>query len=516
MTANPHNNHGQGQPRDAGGESQGNRGQYAGANEYHIPTKCSQVEFLRFNGEDLGGWIYKCEQFFDIDETPFDAKVKLTAVHMEGKALQWHQVYMKSRLTREMPHWEEYVPALNDRFGTFLFEDPMSELMNLKYTGKIQEYMDRFDEILNCLELTEAYVEVISLARLQEQALKLSCSSKSSLSIKNHKSSSHFSRPLAFTQPPKPPVPNFSTLYSSNRFTPMPAHKVANQNHRPLLQSRRMSPQEIDEKALEEDESLVHKEVEEEEYQQQDVPTQEDDCPNFHISVNAMTGVHNYNTMRVTDYCKGKAINILINTRSTHNFVDFQVARRLGCKLEATHPFPVAVANGNRVYSTHTCKNFNRIFQGVDFVTEVMTLPLEEIGTDIVAKCGLLHREEATDSRLFSSEGQTTEEQGNLDTLLTEYANLFEEPKALPPKRRHDHGINLREGTSAINIRPYRYPVVVVQKDEIEKLVQEMLDSGVIRESNSPYSSPVVRVKKKDGSWRMCIDYRELNKHHEG
>ncbi|KAL0314319.1 UNVERIFIED_CONTAM: Transposon Ty3-G Gag-Pol polyprotein [Sesamum angustifolium] len=111
---------------------------------------------------------------------------------------------------------------------------------------------------------------------------------------------------------------------------------------------------------------------------------------------------------------------------------------------------------------------------------------------------------------LFALEGQTVEEHGKLDTLLTEYADLFEEPKALPPKRNHDHGINLLEMTSTINIRPYRY--LVVQKDEIEKLVQEMLDSGVIRESNNQYSSHVVLVKKKDGSWWMCIGYRELSK----
>ncbi|KAL0326170.1 UNVERIFIED_CONTAM: hypothetical protein Sradi_5186300 [Sesamum radiatum] len=87
MTNNPHNNHNQGQSGKARGESQGNRGHYAGANAYHIPTKCSQVEFLRFNGEDLRGWIYICEQFFDVDDTWFDAKVKLAVVHMEGNAL---------------------------------------------------------------------------------------------------------------------------------------------------------------------------------------------------------------------------------------------------------------------------------------------------------------------------------------------------------------------------------------------------------------------------------------------
>ncbi|GJS18672.1 retrotransposable element Tf2 [Tanacetum coccineum] len=58
---------------------------------------------------------------------------------------------------------------------------------------------------------------------------------------------------------------------------------------------------------------------------------------------------------------------------------------------------------------------------------------------------------------------------------------------------------------------PYRYPPS--QKDTIEAMVKKLLDSGVIRPSNSPFSSPIVMVKKKDGSWRMCIDYRHLNKH---
>ncbi|KAJ7961036.1 Ty3/gypsy retrotransposon protein [Quillaja saponaria] len=63
--------------------------------------------------------------------------------------------------------------------------------------------------------------------------------------------------------------------------------------------------------------------------------------------------------------------------------------------------------------------------------------------------------------------------------------------------------------TQAVRIRPYRYPII--QKDEIEKQIGEMLQAGVIRNSTSSLSSPIVMVRKKDGSWRLCVDYRQLN-----
>lgn len=82
--------------------------------------------------------------------------------------------------------------------------------------------------------------------------------------------------------------------------------------------------------------------------------------------------------------------------------------------------------------------------------------------------------------------------------VLEEFAAVFEQPKTLPPSRVYDHRIPLEEEATTINIRPYRHSAI--QKDVLEKMVQEMLDSGIMRHSVSPYSSPVVLVKKKDNS----------------
>lgn len=108
-----------------------------------------------------------------------------------------------------------------------------------------------------------------------------------------------------------------------------------------------------------------------------------------------------------------------------------------------------------------------------------------------------------------SPQDQVVPFQLKIQNLFSCYKDVFDDINELPPKRFCDHKILVQEGINPINVRPYRYPAF--QKYEIEILVQEMLNNGVIRPSTSPYSSPVVLVKKKDGTWRMCVDYRQLN-----
>jgi len=93
--------------------------------------------------------------------------------------------------------------------------------------------------------------------------------------------------------------------------------------------------------------------------------------------------------------------------------------------------------------------------------------------------------------------------------VLHKFAFVFRKPQGLPPVRSHDHAIPLLPGTAPVKVHPYRYPFSY--KTEIEKTVQELLHDGLIQPNTSPFSSPIILVKKKDGSWRFCTDYMVLN-----
>ena len=79
----------------------------------------------------------------------------------------------------------------------------------------------------------------------------------------------------------------------------------------------------------------------------------------------------------------------------------------------------------------------------------------------------------------------------------------------MPPIRDIDHKIPLKDEKQVVNLRPYRFSFF--QKLEIEKIVDELLKNSFISPSSSPYSSPILLVKKKDNTWRMCVDFRRLN-----
>jgi hypothetical protein len=94
--------------------------------------------------------------------------------------------------------------------------------------------------------------------------------------------------------------------------------------------------------------------------------------------------------------------------------------------------------------------------------------------------------------------------------IVSEFPDVFpEELPGMPPKRKVEFAIELIPGTTPISTRAYR--VSEPELVELKKQIDELLEKGYIRPSTSPWASLVLFVEKKDGTKRMCIDYRSLN-----
>eukprot|EP00253_Pinus_taeda_P005705 PITA_05705 len=216
---------------------------------------------------------------------------------------------------------------------------------------------------------------------------------------------------------------------------------------------------------------------------------------NLTISCNALAGITTPQTIKIEGNIKKKKVIVLIDSGSTHNFIHCRIAKELNCFLYLALEFQVMFTSGGTIncfrvqwlQSLGTIAfNFQELF--MKFCVEGKEFELRGIGR----KPG----------KIINS--------NDLQKVLDNHSKVFETPKCLPPIHNHDHAIHLILGSVHPNIRQYIYPYA--QKSEIERKVAEMLEAGIIQPSQSSFSTLVVLVHKKDGSWRTCPDYRDLNK----
>jgi hypothetical protein len=97
-----------------------------------------------------------------------------------------------------------------------------------------------------------------------------------------------------------------------------------------------------------------------------------------------------------------------------------------------------------------------------------------------------------------------------LKRLLDQYTDVFQSPGLAHYHDSTPECIRVMPDAAPPNRSPFR--LFMSERIEVEKQVADLLNKGFIETSSSPYGAPVLSVPKPDGSWRMCIDYRELNK----
>eukprot|EP00253_Pinus_taeda_P009120 PITA_09120 len=280
---------------------------------------------------------------------------------------------------------------------------------------------------------------------------------------------------------------------------------------------------------------LFYIDCEEEEEKEQEMSKEDDilqkqtldkEEMNLTISCNALVGITTPQTIKIEGHIKKKKVIVLIDSGSTHNFIHCKIAKELNCFLYLAPKCQVMFASGGTINSSGKCHNI-KLSMG-DYVLNSLMLSIPMRGIDVVLgvqwlqSLGTIAFNFQELFMKFSTDGKEVELRGiigqprkiisskDLQKVLDNHSKVFETPKGLPPIRDQDHAIHLIPRSVPPNIKPYRYPYA--QKSEIEHMVAEMLEAGSIQPSQSSFSAPVVLVHKKDGSWRMCPDYRELSK----
>src|SRR5437762_9356547 len=117
------------------------------------------------------------------------------------------------------------------------------------------------------------------------------------------------------------------------------------------------------------------------------------------------------------------------------------------------------------------------------------------------------------DTKKYKVGELTQEQEKKFDQLTQKYKDIFaKNDKDLGRTNLAKHTIDVGDHKP---IKETAYKVNPKKKKDIEKEIKDMLEKGVIRKSNSPWSSPVTMVIKPNGKWRFCIDFRKLNRSEE-
>lgn len=249
----------------------------------------------------------------------------------------------------------------------------------------------------------------------------------------------------------------------------------------------------------------------------------------------------------------------LIDTGASHNFMDSKEAERLGMRFQpcggtikavnseekrilgtATSQVRIDEWIGNLTFTIVPMDDF-RIVLGLSFFRKIHAFPIPIANSLVILdndriqvtrlktnkdfknmisalqfKRGLnSHKSYVVTIRELVNNGnikKLLELPHAIQKVLKEYEDVMpnELPKKLPPRREVDHQIELEPGTKPPALAPYR--MAPPELAELKRQLKDLLDSGYIQPSKAPFGAPVLFQRKKDGTLRMCIDYRALNK----
>ncbi|XP_019251395.1 PREDICTED: uncharacterized protein LOC109230342 [Nicotiana attenuata] len=548
-----------------------------------VQAPAPKWELPYFEGHEPKGWIRKCERYFNLYRTPDNLKVEAPALYLNGLADIWYNSLI---LSKGEVSWAEFKEELLIRFGEELMGDIVKEFNKLNQTGTVDEFLGKFEDLKAQMLIRNPNLDeshfissfigalkeeirfgvklfkpttlrfAVEQARLQEKVIEAAFKRTKVVtkSFQNTGSSSitkaHVAtavKPTSFRLSPEVyeyRKNNHLCYKCGEKYAP--GHQCKKKQLNSMIGTTEVP---IETSEIEEEQNsaglIIEGEMEQEVIEV--------------VCLNALSSDNKgVNTILVRRTIGNRKLTVLIDSGSTHSFIDATTVKESGYQAQPCPPVRVTVADGNYVMCTSICMSYQWKMQGRPFQENLLIIPLGGcdmvMGNDwmkkhnptkfdhekmcvTIGKKGnklvlqgiteegkltmitsgtmgkMLKKGQALIAHLFMISAVNTEEQEPvgeaIEEVLQHYSDVFAEPKTLPPVRTLDHNIPLKPGAMSVSLRPYRYNYY--QKEELEKQVKEMLTNGIIQHSQSSFSSPALLVKKKDGSWRFCVDYRGLN-----
>lgn len=565
-------------------------------------------EFPSFDYDHPKLWIIRCERFFMLARIPRDEIMNILCINLIGKVGIWFESYLNG--LRVGFQWAAFAGVVCKRFCENNV-DVMDEFSNFKQTGNVVEFADKYEEYRGLLlqiypYLTEQYFLDCYIVRLKQQIRCFVRTSRPRTLEDAIWMSKQFEKGLKVNDPQKPTYTTQNSTYTTqkpNQFTRTYSSKASEPNR---TQNFHNSPKSNASNSINttaqspeitrfKNQLREHKKcfkcfdswqpghkckgptfniIEETESQnevegmREEADGEEGGAEEVEISLCAVVGGEGMNTIKLMGSINKQPLIILVDSGSTHSFLDPKLLNHINRTPEKSKALSVTVANGEELLCDSMCsklkwkvqtEEFEKDFRllrlggcdmvlGMDWIDQYAPIQLHtrppglsfhKEGKKVLLK-GLTKKvlmQAATKRDLKKwkkggvkgylvqcssvnttgndrEEGEFLQINSNpqmqeLTAIIREYQELFEEPKSLPPQRVFDHEIPLIPGAKPVNGKPYRYSFD--QKNVIEKMVEEMLTAGIITHSTSPFASPVLLVPKKDNTWRFCVDYRALN-----
>lgn len=557
----------------AGGGEAGRTGDHQGGK---VPIK---LNFPKFDGEFPRIWRHKCLDYFRVCNIHSTMWLTAATMHLEGKAAHWFQAY---KLKHVVHGWPDFITAVEAKFGVHDHRQFMDELLALKQTGSVDEYCAKFQELVYKItshnpNYDDTFLVSQFLKGLKAE-IRLPVASQIPETLDRAMLLAHVQQDLQSQQ--KPWASRQTAAHKADN--PAPRHDTARAplklgtgdmwKDRQLRDYRRANnlcfrcgdkyepnhqcakKAEVHALTMEDHQAEISEEVLEL-MELQDLANAQE----LSLSLNAVSGSDNEGTIRIRALVQNQVMLLLVDSGSSHTFINEKFVQRLQCPRTSIPPVSVKVASGDILTCDQMVPQLSWWAQGYSFSTDMRVLPLGAydviLGVDWLKQCGDMRCSWVTKTLKFDLNGQAVtlrgiqpKQQGPLrelpvqqlmkwtsgndvwavavlanmeadtisdvlppeiHTVLEKFSPFIAEPQGLPPHREYDHAIALQPNAVPTNARPYRYSPM--HKDEIERQIKAMLKSGIIVPSMSPFASPVLLVLKKDGEWRFCIDYRRLN-----